>query len=119
MRYLGDYKEDETVHFVWSTNDGNGAAVNPTTAGSLRVYKSDGTGEVTAPTGITDTRGFDGLTGVHHCKVDLDANSFYAKEQDYSIVLVGAVIDTQTVNAVIATFSVEKRYQGLEFEKGG
>lgn len=119
MRYLGDYKDDATINFIWSTNDGDGAAADPSAAGTLRVYKSDGTAEITAPTGITDTRTFDGVTGIHQCKIDLSANSFYVKGADYSIVLVAATIDSQTVNAVIATFSIEKRYQGKEFEKEG
>ena len=119
MRYLGDYKEGETLDFIWSTNDGNGAASDPSTVGTVRVYKADGTTEVSAPTGITDTRTFDGVTGIHQCQIDLSASGFYVKEQDYTIVLVGAVIDSQTVNAAIATFSIENRYQGWKFIKDG
>ena len=107
---LGDYKEDSTVYFIWRTVDQGGAAINPTTAGTIKVYKNGGTGEVTAPTGITDTRGFDSLTGIQLCSVDLSANSFYAVEQDYSVVLTGCTIDSQTVTAVLATFSIEKKY---------
>lgn len=107
---LGDYKESATVYFIWRTIDQGGAAVNPSTAGTVRVYKNNGTGQVTAPTGITDTRGFDSLTGIHLCAIDLSANSFYATDQDYSVVLTGATIDSQSVSAVIGTFSIEKRW---------
>lgn len=116
MRYLGDYKENTIMDFLWSTNDGNGAAVDPTTAGTIKIYKAASDVEVTAPTGITDTRGFDGLTGVHSCTIDLGANSFYATEQDYSVVLTGATIDSQSVAAVIATFSIENRFTEPFFE---
>jgi hypothetical protein len=112
---LGDFKGDATVYFIWRTIDQGGAAVNPSTAGTVKVYKNDGTGEVSGTTGITDTRGFDSLTGIHLCAIDLTANSFYAKERDYSVVLTGATIDSQSVTAVIATFSIEKRYSEPQF----
>jgi len=117
--YVGDYKEDETVYFPWGTIDRSGASVNPTTAGTIRVYKTDGTGEVTAPTGITDTRIFDTVVGHHLCTIDLSATTFYEKGMDYSVVLVGAVIDGKTVNVVIATFSIEQRYVDRHYHYGG
>jgi len=117
--YVGDYKEDETVYFPWGTIDRSGASVNPTTAGTIRVYKTDGTGEVTAPTGITDTRIFDTVVGHHLCTIDLSATTFYEKGMDYSVVLAGAVIDGKTVNVVIATFSIEQRYVDRHYHYGG
>ncbi len=109
--FVGDYIEDDIVYFLWRTKSA------PTTAGTIKVYKNDGTGEVTIPTGITDTRDFDSQTGIHLCKIDLSANTFYVTKRDYSVVLSGAVIDGQTVNAVIATLSIENRYQGIKFER--
>jgi len=107
---LGDYKKGDTVYFIWRTIAKDGAAVNPSTAGTIKVYKNNSDTEVTVDTGITDTRGFDSLTGIHLCIIDLSANSFYAKEQDYSVVLTGATIDSTTATSVIATFSIEKRW---------
>ncbi len=111
--YVGDFKKNDIVHFTWHTKD------TPSTAGTIKVYKNDGTGEVTVPTGITDTRDFDGKTGVHHCTIDLSVNSFYAKDRNYSVVLAGAVIDGQAVNDVIATFSIEKRFTEGFYKYGG
>ena len=111
--YIGDYKENEKIHFLWHTN------VVTSTDGTIKVYRDDGTSEVTVPTGITDTRNFDSQTGVHLCSINLAANPFYVRERDYLVVLSGAVIDGATINAVIATFSIENRYQGLEFIKNG
>ena len=108
--YLGDFKEDSTLYFYWGTNNKDGASVTRATDGAIKVYKDDGTAESTA--GITDIEDFDSLTGVHNCKVDLSADAFYAKGHDYSVVLVGAVIDGETVNAVLATFSIESRFAG-------
>jgi len=116
MMYLGDYKEDSSLYFCWSTNDKSGASITRSTNGTVQVYKDDGTTESTA--GITDTEDFDSLTGIHNCKIDLNSDAFYATGHDYSVVLAGAVIDTETVNAVLATFSIENRFAGsLTFEK--
>jgi hypothetical protein len=114
--YLGDFKEGSILYFCWDTNDKNGASVTRATDGTIRVYRDDDTGESTS--GITDTEDYGGLTGVHNCKIDLSADAFYAKGHDYSVVLAGATIDGETVNAVLATFSIENRFAGsLLFEK--
>ena len=113
--YLGDYLEDATVFFCWDSNDGDGAAITRATDGAIRVYKDDGDSETT--TGITDTEDFDTVTGVHNCKIDLSSATFYARGHDYSVCLVGATIDGETVNAVLAHFSIENRYQGIQFIK--
>lgn len=116
MMYLGDFKEDSTLYFCWSTNDKDGASITRATNGTIKVYKDDGTTESTA--GITDTEDFDGLTGLHNCKIDLSADAFYEVGHDYSVVLAGAVVDGETVNTVLATFSIENRFAGsLLFEK--
>jgi hypothetical protein len=106
--YLGDFIVNSMVYFCWGTNNKNGASVAPTTAGTITVYKDNNTTGSTA--GITDTRSFNSVTGIHNCKVDTSSDVFYAVGHDYSVVLVGAVIDGETVNAVLATFSIQNRY---------
>ena len=114
--YLGDYKQDSTLYFCWDTNDKNGGSITRSTNGTIKVYKDNGTGESTA--GIIDIEDFDSLTGVHNCKIDLSADAFYAKGHDYSVVLAGAEIDGQAVNALLAMFSIENRFAGsVLFEK--
>jgi hypothetical protein len=113
--YLGDFAEDSLVHFCWSSNDKNGASVTRTTNGTIKVSKDSNTTESTA--GITDTEDFDGITGVHNCRIDLSIDAFYAAGYDYSVVLVGAVIDGETVSAVLATFSIENRFTSRLFFK--
>jgi hypothetical protein len=106
-KYLGDLKAGSTINFKWNTTDSTGASVNPTVNGTLYVYKDDSTTtEVT--TGITDSRGFDSLVGVHHCKIVL-TDAFYAAGHDYQVVLKAATIDGKTVNCSIAEFSIENR----------
>lgn len=105
--YLGDYKEDGTLCFCWDTNDADGASITRATDGTIKVYKDDNTTE--SVVGIVDSEDFDGITGVHNCKIDLGSDAFYAIGHDYSVVLVGAVIDGETVNSVLAEFSIENR----------
>jgi hypothetical protein len=115
MMYLGDYAEDATLYFCWNTNDKDGAAITRATNGIIKVYKDDGATESTA--GITDTEDFDSITGVHNCKIDLSGDTFYATGHDYSVVLDGTIIDGETVNAVLATFSIENRFSSSSLIK--
>lgn len=108
MMYLGDYVEDETVYFTWSTNAADGASITRATNGTVSVYKDNGTTQSTA--GVTDTEDFDSLTGIHACTIDTSADAFYATGADYAVVLSGATIDGETVNAVLAHFSIQNRY---------
>ena len=115
--YLGDIAEDAVIGFMWDTNGSNGASITRTADGVIKVYKANSIDEVTVPTGITDTEDFDGITGVHHCSIDTSANAFYATGNDYTVVLTAATIDTQTVNAVLATFSIENRFTEVDLTK--
>jgi len=113
--YLGDFVEDETVHFLWTTNDGDGASITRATDGTISVYKDNNATQSTA--GITDTEDFDSLTGIHACTIDLSADAFYATGANYSVVLSAATIDGQTVNSVIAHFSIENRFAEVDVVK--
>jgi len=111
MIYLGDYQEDSVVNFAWTTNDKNGAAINRSTKGTIKVYIDDDPDSGTTM-GVTDTDALDGVVGINQCRVDLSAGSDYAKGHDYQVVLSGAVIDGESVNAVLAMFSIENRFGG-------
>lgn len=106
--YLGDYEKDSVVCFCWDSNDKDGASITRSANGTIKVYKNNYI--VESSNGITDIEDIDGLTGVHSCKIDLSLDDFYASGFDYSIVLVGAVVDGETVNAVLAIFSIENRF---------
>lgn len=106
--YLGDFNPGQTVHFLWDTNSGAGASITPATPGTVSVYKNNGTTQSVA--GVTDTRTFDALTGIQACTIDLSADgTFYSAGANFSVVLSASTIDGQTVNAVIAHFSIEDR----------
>jgi len=112
MMYLGDFPADQAIYFAWNTNDGDGASITRSGDGTVSVYKdnSDGSSfDVTqVTTGVTNDEDFDSLTGVHTCCITT-TNAWYEIGHDYMVVLGASTIDTQTVNAVIAHFSIENR----------
>ena len=104
--YLGDFADQQTVHFMWDSSDSNGASITRSTDGTVSVYKDNGLTQTTV--GVTDTEDFDSLTGIHVCTI-ATTDSFYVTGSNYTVVLSAATIDTQTVNAVLAHFSIENR----------
>lgn len=104
--YLGDFQGNSTIRFLWSTRDSNGASVTRTVDGTVSVYKDNGLTQTT--TGVTDTEDFDGLTGIHACTI-ATTDAFYASGSDFSVVLSEATIGGQSVNEVLAHFSIENR----------
>lgn len=58
--------------------------------------------------GISDTRDVLGAVGVDSCAIDL-SNAFYAPHDDYMVILVGATVDSESVNAVLGEFSILNR----------
>lgn len=114
--YIGDFVVNSTVRYFFGTNASAGASVNRTTAGAIRVYKGTSVTERTSVVGITDTSGFDSVTGLNSLSIDLSNNTdagFYAAGNDYVVVIVGAVIDTQTVNVPLFQFSIENRFSSI------
>jgi len=112
MVYLGDFKADQTINFAWNTNAANGASITRSVDGTISVYKdnSDGSSfDVTqVTTGVTDAEDFDSITGVHTCCITT-TDAWYETGHDYIVVLTAATIDAQTVNSVIAHFSIDNR----------
>jgi hypothetical protein len=102
---LGEQTEDSTFNFIWHTADRDGGSITRSTDGTISIYK-DG-GDTQSTTGIFNVEDFDSTAGIHLCTVVL-TDSFYAAGSDYSIVLTGAVIDTISVDAVLAYFRINK-----------
>jgi len=107
MLYLGDMAKNQTVRFMWSTNDANGASVTCDSSNKVFVYKDNNSG-TEVDTGVANDNDFDGLTGVHSCVITT-TDAFYEAGHDYTVVLKTATIDGQAVNAVLAHFSIENR----------
>lgn len=118
--YLGDFKAGSTVRYYWDTFVSAGGSVARTTAGTLRVYKDSSPTQRTSSSGVTDTAEFDGVTGSQLTSVDTsdnDAAGFFAAGHDYAVMLVGAVIDGQTVNKWLFCFSIENRNPPVDVTK--
>ncbi len=118
MIYLGDYAFGSTIYLKWSSSDQGGASItrgdggssgSPDNGGEIRIYKNDSLAQYGSPGGIDDITDFDDLTGVHHVTIDTSVDEFYEAGAEYQIVLAGALIDDQLVNAVLAHFSIENR----------
>ena len=122
MQVLGEFRVNATVRLMWNTNAVAGESITRATNGSIRIYKNGSTTERTSSAGITDTEDFDTLTGVHHLSIDLSDNTdagFYAAGNDYFVVLQGATIDGKTINAALASFSIENRNPQVDVTKFG
>lgn len=107
--YLGDFRRSQSVQFQWHSFGSSGQSITRSTNGTISVYKDNGVTQTT--TGVTDTEDFDSLTGVHVVTI-ATTDSFYVPGSDYTVVLSAATIDTQAVNAVLAHFSIENRFNG-------
>src|SRR3972149_1004828 len=94
--YLGDYIEDDTLHFLWSSNNSNGASVTRTVNGTISVYKDNGVAQSVA--GITDTEDFDALTGIHSCSIDISAGALGTAQFDAAF-LTAALIAADAIGA--------------------
>jgi hypothetical protein len=107
--YLGAYPPAAAVDFKWNTQGADGASITRATDGVLRIYKDNSATYRSSSAGVTDSEDFGSVVGVHHVRIDLADNTdagFYAAGHEYQVVVVGAVIDGKTVNAVLAHFTI-------------
>jgi hypothetical protein len=117
MKYMGDYADDSTVRIFFTTNDGSGGAVAPSTAfeaADIVIYKNNSATQKATSNGITMTSPFDSVTGLHLVEIDCSNDTgdagFWATGNDYSVILSpDETVDSQTVVAAIAQFSIENR----------
>lgn len=118
MNYIGDFSEDSTVRVVLTTNNGDGAAVAPSSAfeaADFVIYKNGSATQKATTNGITITSPFDSITGLHVLEIDTSNDTgdsgFWTTGADYWVVATpDETVDSQTVVAVIATFSIQNRY---------
>ena len=120
MNYIGDFAEDSTVNISFTTNDRDGAAAAPSSAfeeADFKIYKNNSATEkptMTQAAGITVTSPFDSITGLHLLTIDTsddDDAGFWAAGNDYTVILSpDETVDSQSVVAVLAQFSIENRF---------
>lgn len=120
MRDVGDFAEDSTIYIKFTTTDGSGAAVAPSSAfeaADLKIYKNDSATEKSTTNGVTMTSPFDAITGLHHITIDTSNDTgdagFWVSGADYAVILdPDETVDSQTVVGIPATFSIENRVAG-------
>ena len=123
---LGDFPVNGIVAFLWNTNDQTGASITRSTDGTLKIFKANATAatwatERSSLAGVTQLEDFD-ATGMHSVHIDLSNNTdagFYAAGNEYQVAIVGAVVDTKTVNVPLASFSIERANGILALLKSG
>src|SRR5688500_11342163 len=103
---LGDYADDATLDFAFTTRNTSGVPTTLAGSPACAVYKANSTTEIT--TGVTLTVDYDARTGLNHVRVDLSASASYTTGADYSLVITaGTVGGTSVVGEVLARFSIE------------
>ena len=110
MDNLGDFRISEPVFCFFHTSDSDGAAISWDSTPTIMIYNSDNTTEVgESSSAVTLYEDFDGKTGLHLIEVIPEDDSFFTKESTFTIVVSGT-IDSVSVLAVLAQFSVEARF---------
>jgi hypothetical protein len=99
----GDFAPGQTVHGWYPTQGLSGGSITRATDGTLSVYKDNSDTQTT--TGVTSGEDNDSLTGLHRYAV-ATTDSFYTPGSQFFVVLSGAVIDGQTVNTIVGTFTI-------------
>lgn len=117
MKYIGDFAADATVNIFFTTNDGSGGAVAPSSAfeaADVKVYKGVSATQRSSEVGYTMVSPFDSITGLHTLALDTSDNTdagFWAAGNDYTVVLSpDETVDGQTVVRVLGQFSIENRF---------
>lgn len=114
MNPIGDYTEDyATLNFKFFT--ATAAGVPTTLLGSpvVSVYKGSDVAQSVA--GVSLVVDFDGVTGLNNVLIDLSADAFYETGEDYSVVVTTGTVDSVSwVGRVVATFSIENRFDNRD-----
>lgn len=106
MSYFGDFQAGDEVNIYFSTSDQAGAA-STLSSGSVVIYKDGTTGSSTS--GATLTANVNSLTGFNRVTITTSSDaSYYAVGSSFAVVVAGTV-DSQSVRAVVGSFSVQAR----------
>ena len=94
-----------TLNIKWTTNDRSNDKITPTSATDVRVYK--GSSLTPSTSGVTVSIDHDGETGVHLVSVDTSLDTtFYSLGSMFHVIIVGMLVDGNTVNHPIKSFSL-------------
>jgi len=120
MIYLGNFAEDATVHVMFNTftSDDPSASVTITdfVNTDVHIHKDAGLTQRNNAAGITVSVDFDGITGSHMIVIDTSDDTvggFWVTGSDYFVRIEGTTVDGATINAMVAQFSIENRYNEI------
>lgn len=118
MNYCGNLTEDQTIDWKFSTVDTDNAPITLDGSPAVSIYKANDATQSTA--GVTLSVDFDGVTGLHHVRIDTSADAFYAVGNDYQAVITSGTVDgISVVGSVLFTFSIENRFMEADVTKIG
>ena len=107
MSYLGDFQLETTFDFKFTTVDNTGLPVT-LASGVVEVYEDNSLTQITAAD--TLTLDFDGITGLHNCRIAATAANGFGVGQEYQVVIsVGTINSISAVGYVVGSFSIENR----------
>src|SRR5210317_1407260 len=111
--YLGDFAEDATVYIPFNTFDSNDPSASVTITNladaDIKVHK-DGSATEIVTDGATVAIDFDSITGNHLITIDTSVDAAYSTGSDYIVRIEGTTVDAATINAFVASFSIQNRY---------
>lgn len=115
MINIGNVAAGKTIEIPLNTFDGSGGSITVTDLlnSDIFIYKNQSLTQRTGVSGVTVNINHDGHTGSHSVVIDLGNNDdagFYTAGSDYKVKIVGATVDTQTLNSWIGMFSIENRF---------
>ena len=107
MSYLGDFQLETTFDFKFTTVDNTGLPVT-LSGGVLEVYEDNSITQITVAE--TLTLDFDGVTGLHNCRIAATAANGFGVGQEYQVVVqTGTINSISAVGYVVGSFSIENR----------
>ncbi len=120
--YLGDFVEDATVNYVFTTNAADGGVEAPSSAfevADYKIYKNTLATQKSTITGISITTD---NTGSHGISIDTSNNmgdaGFWETGNDYFVVLdPDETIDSQIIEAALFQFSIQNRFVNITAEE--
>lgn len=104
--YIGDFRLSDTIEHWFPSHSAAGGSITIGTNGTFRVFR-DGTLLATGPSIVFD-EDKNGYTGVHRIELVL-TGADVLPFAEYAVVYQGAVVDGQTLNVPLFTFSIMNR----------
>ncbi len=116
MNYLGDFAPGSMVYVWFNTFSSNDPSASVTATDlvdtDIVIYKDDSLTQRATTEGMTIDVDVDTFAGVHKFSIDTADNTvgdFWEAGHDYAAVAVGITVDSGSINAVVATFSIANR----------